>query len=198
MSSAICAGVGQNTSSPARSPVCTSVAPASSFSAALAESVPDSAGVTIVPAFVGLGAPHWDADARGLICGLTRGSNRAHIVRAALEAVALQNCDLLAAMCADTGQALAELRIDGGMCVNDFLCQFQADVLGVAVSRPRQRESTGLGAALLAGLATGVWSDLDQIGALWSQERRFEVRMDAAERQTRLGVWHRAVARARR
>ena len=166
-------------------------------SAALAESVPDSAGVTIVPAFVGLGAPHWDADARGLICGLTRGSNRAHIVRAALEAVALQNCDLLAAMSADTGQALAELRVDGGMCVNDFLCQFQADVLGVAVSRPGQRESTGLGAALLAGLATGVWSDLDQIGALWSQERRFAVDMDASERQTRLGAWHRAVARAR-
>jgi glycerol kinase len=163
----------------------------------LALSVPDTGGVSIVPAFVGLGAPHWDADARGLICGLTRGSTRAHIVRAALEAVALQNCDLLASMQRDTGSELAELRIDGGMSGNAFLCQFQADVLGVPVSRSRQRESSALGAALLAGLGSGVWSGLGKIEACWQQDRRFEVRMDDSERHSRMSLWHQAVARAR-
>ena len=166
-------------------------------SEALALSVPDAGGVSIVPAFVGLGAPHWDADARGLICGLTRGSTRAHIVRAALEAVALQNCDLLASMQRDSGGAIAELRIDGGMSVNHFLCQFQADVLGVPVSRPRVRESTAMGAALLAGLGIGLWSGLEQIAASWQRDRHFEVRMDADERQARKAAWHAAVARAR-
>jgi len=166
-------------------------------SAALAQSVPDSAGVSVVPAFVGLGAPHWDANARGLICGLTRGTTRAHIVRAALEAVALQNCDLLSSMQQDMDSALAELRIDGGMSANDFLCQFQADVLGVPVSRPQQLESTGLGAGLLAGLAVGVWSSLAEISASWTLERRFSVHMSADERAQRLANWHLAVARAR-
>ncbi len=166
-------------------------------SAELAASVPDSAGVSIVPAFVGLGAPHWDSAARGLICGLTRGSNKAHIVRAALEAVALQNVELLQAMQRDTGSALTELRIDGGMSTNDFLCQFQADVLGVTVSRPRQRESTGLGAGLLAGLGVGLWRNLQELEALWGEERRFEPTMDKAERQAHLRQWHAAVARAR-
>ena len=163
----------------------------------LARQVPDSGGVSIVPAFVGLGAPHWDADARGLICGLTRGSTRAHIARAALEAVALQNADLLQAMQRDTGIELTELRIDGGMCINDFLCQFQADVLGVPVCRPAQHESTGLGAGLLAGLATGVWSGLDEIAALRVEQRRFAVQMDATTRQAHLAQWHAAVSRAR-
>jgi len=168
-----------------------------SESAALAQSVPDCAGVSVVPAFVGLGAPHWDSDARGLICGLTRGTTRAHIVRAALEAVALQNCDLLSSMQRDFGNVLAELRIDGGMSANDFLCQFQADVLGVPVSRPQQVESTGLGAGLLAGLAMGVWSNLDQISASWSLQRRFSPLMSDFERAKRLQEWHAAVARAR-
>jgi glycerol kinase len=163
----------------------------------LALSVPDTGGVSIVPAFVGLGAPHWDADARGVICGLTRGSTRAHIVRAALEAVALQNCDLLASMQRDTGASIAELRIDGGMSGNEFLCQFQADVLGVPVSRSRVRESTAMGAALLAGLGVGVWSGLDQVEACWQQDRLFQVRMEASERQSRMRTWHQAVARAR-
>ncbi len=164
----------------------------------LALQVPDTAGVSVVPAFVGLGAPHWDADARGLICGLSRGSTRAHIVRAALEAVALQNVDLLRAMQRDTGIDLAELRVDGGMCVNDFLCQFQADVLGVPVCRPAQHESTGLGAALLAGLATGVWSGFEQIAELWVEQRKFDVKMDAITRDAHLARWHVAVSRARR
>ena len=164
---------------------------------ALARSVADSAGVHVVPAFTGLGAPHWDADARGLICGLTRGSTRAHIVRAALEAVALQNVDLLDAMRADTGADLAELRIDGGMSVNDFLCQFQADVLGVPVCRPLQTESTALGAGLLAGLGIGLWRDLDEVAARWACAQRFDATMDALERGRRLADWHRAVARAR-
>ncbi len=152
----------------------------------------------MVPAFVGLGAPYWDADARGLICGLSRGSTRAHIVRAALEAVALQNVDLLRAMQRDTGIDLAELRVDGGMCVNDFLCQFQADVLGVPVCRPARNESTGLGAALLAGLATGVWSGFERIAELWVEQRKFDVNMDAITRDAHLARWHVAVSRARR
>jgi len=166
-------------------------------SSGLAASVPDSGGVSIVPAFVGLGAPHWDSSARGLICGLTRGSNKAHIVRAALEAVALQNVELLQAMQRDTGSALTELRIDGGMSANEFLCQFQADVLGVAVSRPRQQESTGLGAGLLAGLGVGLWRNLQQLEALRGEPRRFEPAMGEGERHAHLRQWHAAVARAR-
>jgi glycerol kinase len=166
-------------------------------SEALARSVADSAGVHVVPAFVGLGAPHWDADARGLICGLTRGSTRAHIVRAALEAVALQNVDLLDAMRADTGRDLAELRIDGGMSVNALLCQFQADVLGVPVCRPQQAESTALGAGLMAGLGIGLWRSLDEVAACWAGAQRYQPAMDPAERHQRLAAWRAAVARAR-
>ncbi|MFO1496032.1 MAG: glycerol kinase GlpK [Lysobacterales bacterium] len=168
-----------------------------SETAALAASVPDSAGVHVVPAFVGLGAPYWDSEARGMIAGLTRGAGRAHIVRAALEAVALQNADLLHAMQADIGAPLAELRVDGGMCANDFLMQYQADVLGVPVQRPRLRESTAFGAALLAGLGSGLWDDLSALQSLWQPERRFEPTWSAAERSTRLADWQRAVARAR-
>ncbi|MEZ5468620.1 MAG: glycerol kinase GlpK [Lysobacterales bacterium] len=166
-------------------------------SAELAASVTDSGGVSIVPAFVGLGAPHWDSAARGLICGLTRGSGKAHIVRAALESVALQNVELLHAMQGDTGSALTELRIDGGMSANDFLCQFQADVLGVAVCRPAQQESTGLGAGLLAGLGIGLWPDLQHLETLWREQRRFVPEMSGTDRQQHLARWHAAVARAR-
>lgn len=168
-----------------------------SDSAALAASVTDSGGVSVVPAFVGLGAPHWDANARGLICGLTRGSSRAHIVRAALESVALQTHDLLGAMQADTGQPLAELRIDGGMSGNDFLCQVQADLLAIPVRRPRQHESTALGAGLLAGLACGIWRDPAQLAALWTEERCFRSGIGADQRAAQLQQWHAALARAR-
>ena len=167
-------------------------------SEALASSVADSAGVHVVPAFVGLGAPHWNAQARGLICGLTRGTTRAHIVRAALEAVALQNVDLLDAMRADTGRDLAVLRIDGGMSVNALLCQFQADVLGVPVVRPRVTETTALGAAYLAGLATGVWTDGAAIAEHWAADRRFEPRLTEPARRARIARWREAVDRARR
>ena len=173
-------------------------------SEALARSVPDHAGVHIVPAFVGLGAPWWDAEARGLICGLSRGTQRAHLVRAALEAVAFQNVDLLQAMNQDLAEASdtqalqrRALRIDGGMSANDFLCQFQADVLGQPIVRPRQRESTGLGAAQLAGLGCGTWSTLSELAGAWQPERRFEPQLSAAERDERLRDWHRAVARCR-
>ena len=163
----------------------------------LAESVSDAGGVHLVPAFVGLGAPHWDPNARGMISGLTRGSSKAHIVRAALEAVAWQNFDLLQAMEADTGNQLHELRIDGGMSGNDLLAQFQADVLQRPVSRAAQAESSALGAALLAGLGSGVWT-WDQLGDLWQGERHFEPAMDVAERDLRLSGWQHALRQVRR
>ncbi len=163
---------------------------------ALAAAVADSGGVYIVPAFVGLGAPHWDSHARGLITGLTRGSTRAHLARAALEAVAFQNLDLIECMQADTGVPLRELRIDGGMSSNAFLCQFQADLLGIAVSRPEQTESTAFGAALLAGLGSGVWASLEEIGGLWRLQQRFEPR-EMAKREELLAGWRHALAQAR-
>ena len=164
----------------------------------LAAAVPDSGGVFIVPAFVGLGAPHWDASARGLISGLTRGTTRAHLARAALEAVAYQNLDLLDCMQRDTSLHLSELRIDGGMSSNSFLCQFQADILGIRVSRPEQTESTAFGAALLAGLGSGVWSSLAEIEHVWRLERRFEPRpMEEGRREQLLGGWRHALAQAR-
>lgn len=142
-------------------------------SSALAESVPDNGGVYIVPAFVGLGAPHWQADARGLITGLTRGSTRAHLVRAALESVAYQVFDLMQAIRSDFPDLTSELRVDGGMSANHFLCQFQADVLSVEICRPKSRESSALGAAMLAGLGAGVWHSLGELEALWQAERSF-------------------------
>ncbi len=164
---------------------------------ALATSVADSDGVYFVPAFVGLGAPHWDPHARGAIVGLSRGSTRAHIARAALESMAFQSAELLAAMQQDAGHALSELRVDGGAAVNDFLMQFQADLLGVAVVRPRTTETTALGAAYLAGLAVGFWKDLEEIARTWQVERRFEPRMSRDEAAARLERWSLAVARAR-
>ena len=164
---------------------------------ALAESVPDAGGVMFVPAFTGLGAPYWNADARGAIVGLTRGSTVAHIARAALESIAFQSAALLQAMARDAvangGVAPHELRVDGGACVNNLLMQFQADLLGIPVVRPRVTETTALGAACLAGLATGVYSGLDEVAALWSEERRFEPGLLRPQAAERMAAWEAAV-----
>jgi len=165
---------------------------------ALAGQVDDSGGVFLVPAFAGLGAPYWDPDARGAIVGLTRGSTRAHLARAALESIALQSAELLGAVQADCGGMVNELRVDGGASRNDLLMQMQADALGVPVVRPAVTETTALGAAYLAGLATGFWSGLDQISSLWALERRFEPALSDDRRQARLTQWRRAVERSRR
>jgi glycerol kinase len=159
----------------------------------LATSVPDSHGVYMVPAFVGLGAPHWDPDARGAIFGLTLGATQAHLARAALEAVGFQTMDLIDAMVADGADKLAAIRIDGGMAANDWLCQFLADMLGVRVERPVDLETTALGAAFHAGLATGVWPDLEAIAATWRERDHFLPRMDAAQRATLIEGWRIAV-----
>jgi glycerol kinase len=165
---------------------------------ALAASVPDSGGVVFVPAFTGLGAPYWNAQARGTITGLTRGSTVAHIARAAVESIAFQSAALLQAMQADGGVDLPvrELRVDGGACVNDALMQFQADLLGLPVLRPRVTETTALGAAFLAGLATGVWSGTAELAALWRAERRFEPQRPAAWATERMQAWAHAVVQA--
>jgi len=158
--------------------------------------VPDTGGVYFVPAFVGLGAPHWDMYARGTILGLTRGTGRGHLVRAALESIAYQTREVLQAAVADAGIALAELRVDGGATANDLLMQFQADVLGVPVLRPAVRETTALGAAYLAGLAVGYWSGREEIESNWAVERRFQPAMEAGRREELFAGWGRAVARA--
>jgi glycerol kinase len=164
---------------------------------AIARSIDDTGGVYLVPAFVGLGGPHWDQHARGALVGLTRGSGRAQIVRAALEAIAYQVHDVVAAMTADASISVDEIRVDGGAAVNDFLCQFQADLLGCPVVRPRITETTGLGAAYLAGLGVGFWSSQAEIAALWATDRRFEPAMAADDRDRRLRGWSRAVDRSR-
>lgn len=164
---------------------------------ALALSVPDSGGVVLVPAFVGLGAPHWDAYARGTIVGMTRGTTAAHIARAAVEAIAYQSAELLAAMQRDAALAVQEVRADGGAARNDMLMQFQADLLDVPVIRPRVTETTALGAACLAGLAVGFWSSREEIAAQWQAERRFEPQMPAARREELMARWARAVAHAK-
>ena len=161
----------------------------------LALSVEDNGGVYIVPAFSGLFAPYWRPDARGAILGLTRFANKGHIARAALEAVAFQTREVLDAVTADTGVRLEEMRVDGGMVANDTLMQFQADVLGVPVVRPEVIETTALGAAYAAGLAVGVWADLDELRALWSEDRRWEPQIDDDERETLLARWRKAVTR---
>jgi len=163
----------------------------------LAASVPDAGGVVFVPAFAGLGAPHWDPHARGTIVGLTRGSTAAHIARATLEAIAFQSAELLAAMQRDSGLALAELRVDGGASGNNLLMQFQADLLGVPVVRPRITETTALGAAYLAGLATGVWKDIASISAQWRESARFTPKMSRAAAAARMEEWSRALERSR-
>jgi glycerol kinase len=162
---------------------------------ALAASVPDTAGVYFVPAFVGLGAPHWNASARGAISGLTRSATAAHLTRATLEAIAYQTRELVEAMEADAGSPLTELRVDGGAAANDFLMQFQADMLGRPVVRPANVETTALGAAFLAGLAAGVWSGTEEIESFWKVDRRFEPRMEASRREELFAGWKRAVAR---
>jgi glycerol kinase len=164
---------------------------------ALAGDVDDTGGVYFVPAFVGLGAPYWDAYARGTIVGLTRGTGRRHIARAALEALCYQSRDVLEAMAADSGIGLAALRADGGAAANDLLMQLQADLLGVTVQRPAVTETTALGAAYLAGLAVGYWSGLDEIAAQWRIDAEFEPAMPAGRRDALYAGWQRAVERAR-
>ncbi len=163
----------------------------------LARSVPDSNGVMLVPAFTGLGAPHWDSYARGTVLGLTRGSNRAHIARAALDSIAHQVADVTGAMESDTGLPLRELRVDGGAARNDLLMQHQANILGLPVVRPAITETTALGAAYLAGLAVGFWSGKEQISAQWKQDAIFEPQMEAQVRDSLREEWVRAVERAK-
>ncbi len=164
---------------------------------ALAASVPDNGGVYLVPAFAGLGAPHWDAYARGAMFGLTRGSSRAHLARAALESIAYQSADLLAAMQADAGVVLSELRVDGGAAANNLLLQFQCDLLGVPVVRPTVLETTALGAAYLAGLAVGYWTDPGDVAANWRVDRRFEPAMSRDQAGSLKAGWNKAVERAK-
>ncbi len=164
---------------------------------ALAASVASTDDVYLVPAFAGLGAPHWDGHARGALVGMTRGTSAAHIARAALEAIALQSADVFAAMRADSGIALKELRVDGGASQNNLLMQLQADYLGVPVVRPAVTETTALGAAYLAGLAVGFWKNATEITAQWAVERRFEPAMSDANREMKLARWHEAVAHSK-
>jgi len=164
---------------------------------ALAQSVPDSGGVMLVPAFTGLGAPYWNPEARGTITGLTRGSTLAHIARAALESIAFQSAALLQSMARDAQQAgaaaVTELRVDGGACVNDLLMQFQADLLGISVLRPQVTETTALGAAYLAGLSTGLYPDTASLSQLWQAERRFEPQISRTQAQEQMQRWEHAV-----
>ncbi|MGI8746591.1 MAG: glycerol kinase GlpK [Bryobacteraceae bacterium] len=166
-------------------------------SSQVASSVENTGGVYLVPAFVGLGAPHWDSDARGLITGITQGAGRAEIVRAALESIAYQTRELVEAMEADSGETLQELRVDGGAAANDFLMQFQADILGKRIVRPQDTETTALGAAYLAGLATGFFKSLDEIDRFWRAERVFEPAMEAGRREELYAGWRTAVERCR-
>ena len=161
---------------------------------AYAERVPDSGGVYLVPAFVGLGAPYWRSDVRGAMFGVTRGTSKEHFIRAAVESMAYQTRDVLAAMEADAGIQLKELRADGGAMANDFMAQFQSDLLGVPVLRPRMAETTAFGAACLAGLATGFWESREQISAQWGLDRRFEPQMAPARREQLYAGWQQAVA----
>ncbi len=163
----------------------------------LAASVENNAGVYLVPAFVGLGAPYWDSRARGTIVGLTRGSTAGHIARATLESMAYQTRDVLEAMTADSQVHLTTLRVDGGAVVNNLLMQFQADILGVPVQRPRVAETTALGAAYLAGLAVGFWQNQEEVAAQWAVDHTFEPRMSADQREQLYANWQRAVQRAR-
>jgi glycerol kinase len=163
---------------------------------AMAASVEDNGGVYFVPAFVGLGAPRWDAYARGTIVGLTRGSTREHIARAALESIAYQTSDVLRCMHSDSGIKLTELRVDGGAARNDFLMQFQADILGIPVVRPANTETTAAGAAFLAGLAADFWKDTAELSELWQREKTFEPNMNESDRERLLSDWTRAVERA--
>ncbi len=163
----------------------------------LAASVLDSGDVYLVPAFTGLGAPYWDPHARGAIVGLTRGTSRAHIARAALESIAYQSAEILEAMQADSGEKLSELRVDGGAAANDLLMQFQADLLGVPVVRPKVLETTALGAAYLAGLTVDLWKSREELAAHWHAEKRFEPRMSRGDAAAKMARWREAVGRSR-
>ncbi|HWJ01767.1 MAG TPA: glycerol kinase GlpK [Burkholderiales bacterium] len=163
----------------------------------LAAEVMDSGDVFVVPAFTGLGAPYWDPNARGTILGLTRGTTKAHLARAALESIAFQSAEVLEAMQKDSGEKLAELRVDGGASANDLLMQFQADLLGVPVVRPRVLETTALGAAYLAGLTVDLWKSREELAQQWKAARRFEPHMSSSDRDTRMSRWREAVRRAR-
>jgi glycerol kinase len=162
----------------------------------LAASVPDNGGVYFVPAFAGLGTPHWDQEARGTIVGLTRGTGQGHIARAALESIAFQTADLLTAMNSDSHSDLAELRVDGGATCNDALMQFQSDILQIPVVRSKVAETTALGAAYLAGLAAGFWSSTDELAEHWQADRTFVPRMAPGEAESLLDRWHQAVERS--
>jgi glycerol kinase len=162
----------------------------------MAMSVKDTNGVYVVPAFVGLGAPHWDSFARGSVFGLTRGSNKNHLVRATLESIAFQTLDLVEAMSADTGTPLTFLKVDGGACANNFLMQFLADILNIEVIRPKVIETTSLGAAYLAGLATGFWQNKDDVLSNSQIDRIFIPDMEIADRQKKIQKWHKAVERS--
>jgi glycerol kinase len=163
----------------------------------LATTVEDNGGVYLVPAFVGLGAPHWDPFARGTITGMTRGTTAGHIARAALESIAYQTLDVLQAMEADSDISVKELRVDGGATGDDLLMQFQSDILGVPLVRPRIRETTALGAAYLAGLAIGFWSSTAELQKKWQRDREFRPAMNAAKATELKRNWHKAVARAK-
>jgi glycerol kinase len=163
----------------------------------LASTVSDTGGVYLVPAFVGLGAPHWDSNARGMLTGLTAASGKAEIARAALESIAYQTRELVEAMEADSGEALKELRVDGGAAASDFLMQFQADILGKRIVRPADAETTALGAAYLAGLATGFFKGLDELEQFWQAEKSYEPRMAADQREQLYAGWKKAVARCK-
>jgi len=166
-------------------------------SESVAAEVRDTGGVYIIPAFVGLGAPHWDMRARGIITGLTRGTNRAHIVRAALEAISFQSADVIRSMESDTNAAILRLRVDGGAAANNLLMQHQADILGIPVVRGQVIETTALGAAFLAGIAVGFWSGKDALYNIWREDRTFQPRIDANQRAKALAQWQDAVKRAR-
>jgi glycerol kinase len=164
----------------------------------LASRVPDSGGVVLVPAFTGLGAPYWDSAARGALLGMTRGTTAAHIARATLDGIAFQVADLVAAMEKDSAKKITTLRVDGGACASDLLMQIQADILGVAVERPANIESTALGAAMLAGLGAGIWPDVEALSAIRNTERLFEAQTQPRDRKAKLKTWKRAVKRAQK
>jgi glycerol kinase len=159
--------------------------------------VPDNGGVYLVPAFAGLGAPHWDPYARGTLVGLTRGTNSSHIARAALEGIAFQVADVLKSMEADSGIKLKELRVDGGASLNNLLMQIQADLLGVPVIRPRESETTALGVAFLAGLALKFWKSTKEICQHWNEESRFKPKLSSAKRERAHAIWQKALSRSR-
>ncbi len=162
-----------------------------------ARAVRDTGGVYFVPAFTGLGAPHWDPDARGAVFGITRGTKRDHIVRAALESIAFQTRDLIEAMESDSGKKISSVRVDGGASMNGFLMQFQADIMGLDLVRPLSPETTALGAAFAAGLSAGFWKSKEELSRIWQEEARFTPAMNEEDRRTRLSAWRRAVAAAR-